>query len=105
MSRREPVQVHRADSFGMGCTLRVSDRDGTPDGRVVLIALDHDVLVRVAIDGIGLTGEPQHRVRVRCARQLLCYLLDVVVIDVHVATRPDEVAQFQATLVRDHHRQ
>ena len=72
---------------------------------MVLVVLEEEVLVLVVEDALRLPSELQRRVRVRLARQLLAHLLVVVVVNVAIATRPDEVARFQPRLLRDHQRQ
>ena len=76
-----------------------------------LVALEDEVLVLVVEDRLRRTREPHRRVRERRACRVLVqpklplHLLDVVVVDVAVAARPDEVARFEPGLLGDHHRQ
>ncbi len=72
---------------------------------MVLVVLEVEVLERVVRDALGPAPELQRRVRVRLVAQLFVHLVDVVVVDVNVTTRPYELAQFQVALVCDHHRQ
>lgn len=82
-----------------------SDRDRSLDARVVLIALQFEVLEGVVEDALRLTHDLQCRHIVRLTRQLLLHLLEVVHVDVRVTTRPDELAGLQTALMGHHHRQ
>lgn len=63
---------------------------------------DLEVFNRVTEDIFSLTLDDQARQRSRVARQLFDDLLDMIVVDVRVATRPDELADFQTALLCDH---
>lgn len=78
---------------------------GSPDETVASIALEVEILQGVIGDVGRQTVELQCGVRERLVAELLIDLVVVVVVDVDVATRPDELAQFQTALVCDHHRQ
>ena len=59
---------------------------------MVLVADDLEVLERVVEDRCRPTVEAERRVRERLAREQRLDLLAMVVVDVAVAARPDEVA-------------
>ncbi len=102
MSRREPLQVHRADS--RGCL----HRDGCRDEAVMLVVLEDKILQDILGDVshlLGGAGELQGGIRERFVAELFVDLIDVVVVDMHVTTRPNEFAELQSCLVSDHHRQ
>src|SRR5690606_13289017 len=90
-----PIQPS-ADSAQTSVTspTATSDRDGGLDRRVVPVPDHLDVLERVLEQRRGL-AQPQRRRRVRLARELLAHLLDVVVVDVAVPARPDQVAHVE----------
>ena len=98
--------VHRADSEG-GVLGRArpwcrSDRHLTLDARVRVVADHLEVLDRVVEDALRLARDLQLRQRPRLSRQLQLDLLEVVRVDVHVTTRPDELADLQIALLCDH---
>ena len=106
MSRREPCG---SSSRLMGVPGRMtnepSDGHFALDGGVRDVALQHEVLVRVVEKAVRRTCERDLRHVEGLACELQLYLLHEVVVDVAVAARPDEVAQLQTRLLRDHHRQ
>src|SRR5690554_7876793 len=70
----------------------------------MLVAQDLNVLVAVVEDRLA-GRQPELRERVRLAGQLLADLVEVVVIDVAVASGPDELARPVAGLGGDHVRE
>src|SRR5215470_12788578 len=69
---------------------QASYRDGRLDRRVRVVVDDGDVVVGVVEDRITRC-QNEFRVLPRVTGQLLCDLLDVVVVDVAVAAGPDEL--------------
>src|SRR5262245_1392703 len=72
---------------------------------MMLVADDPEVLEGVVEDRRGPTVQRQRRKRERVARELRLHLLAVVVVDVAVAARPDEVADLEVALLREHVRE
>ena len=68
--------------------------------RVVVHHLE--VIRRVAEDVLRLALDDQLRQRPRLTRELQLHLAGVVVVDVHVTARPDELAHLQVALLRQH---
>src|ERR1700704_4282256 len=75
--------------------------DGSFDRRVRIVVLHDDVVVGVVEDRIP-TGQKEFRVSPRFAGELEAHLLDVVVVDMAVAARPDELAD-RKTGLGGHH--
>src|SRR5690606_10614362 len=78
-----------------------SYRDRCLDGWMVLVADDLDVLIPVIEDRVA-RRQAQHGERVWLAAELLGDLLNVIVVDVAVATGPDELARPVSGLRRHH---
>lgn len=91
--------THRAQ---VGLPRLLLYRDVALDGRVRVVVRDHDVFVCVVEDRIWLTVEADRRQWSHFARQLLVNLLQVVEVDVRVATYPDELADLQVALLCNH---
>src|SRR3954470_1147654 len=72
-----------------------------PEGRVMLVT-DHAEVLEPVIEQRGPIGDLELRERVRRTAELLGDLVDVVVVDVAVATDPDEVTRGQPDLSGDH---
>jgi len=79
-----------------------SHRHGTLDCRVRIVVHDLEVLDRVVEDGCRLPLDDQLRQAARLPRELLLDLVEVVAVDVHITTRPDELSDFQIALLRHH---
>src|SRR5215207_8715880 len=76
---------------------QASYRDRRLDRRVRVVVHDGDVVVGVVEDRMT-RSQNEFRIRAWLTRQLLGYLLDVVVVDVAVAAGPDEFPEFQSHL-------
>ena len=72
---------------------------------MVLVVLQHKVLIAVVEDAVRTALDLHVGVRVGGPAQLQFGLGQVVVVDVAVPARPDEVAEVQIALLRQHHRQ
>ena len=70
-----------------------------------VVAFDHEVFELVVEDGGGLAIDHKLRVRARRAGKLQLDLLEVVLVDVTVAARPDEVTHLEIALLRHHVRE
>ena len=70
-----------------------------------VVAFDHEVFELVVEDGGGLATDHKLRVRARRAGKLQLDLLEVVLVDVTVAARPDEVTHLEIALLRHHVRE
>jgi len=69
---------------------------------VRVVAVEREVIDRVVEDRIRLALDDEFRQQTCFACQLQFYLLGVVVVDVRVAAYPDELADFQVTLLCNH---
>src|SRR5688572_9430563 len=78
-----------------------SDGDRRPDGCVRGVTDDLEVLEAVVEDRIRLAVDHQRGQRARLAGELQLRLLQVVVVQVHVAADPHELADGQVALLRD----
>lgn len=67
-----------------------------------VVVLDDEILDLVVEDALRPPGEAQRRVWAWLTRQLQRHLLAVVVVDVRVATRPDERSDLQVALLCNH---
>src|SRR6185295_5339800 len=82
-----------------------SDGNGRLDRRVVLVVHELKIIERV-VENAGRTAhEVELRQRERYARQLLVYLLQMVRIEMAIATGPHEVADLEIALLREHVRE
>jgi len=68
----------------------------------VLIVQHFEVFKFVVEDGVRLALDVERGVGKWLAAQLRFHLFEVVVVDMAVAARPDEVAHFQIALLRQH---
>src|SRR5690606_10774452 len=75
------------------------------DGVVTDVILQREILVFETEDVFYIRVDLHDRQRVRLARQLQIDLLDVVAVNMDVAERVDELAQFQIADLRNHHGQ
>ena len=82
-----------------------SDGDGRLDVGPRIVAGDFEVLEPVVEDGVGLAPDHELRIGTRLAGELKLGLLHVIVIEVAVAARPDEVSDLEARLLRHHVRE
>jgi len=96
--------IHRANSSSVrwGFLRLLLDRDRGADGLVVLVVHDFEVLELEVIDRLLVAVDHQRRVRERLVVELLPHLLDVVRVDVAIATSPDELADLQVRDLGDH---
>ncbi len=83
----------------------VLHRDRSTDTRICLVANELEVLDLVAGDSLRLAQDAHRRQRLRRACQLQLGLVEVVAVQVDVATGPDELTRTQVNLSRHHHRQ
>ncbi len=72
------------------------------NGRVRVVALDDEVLVGIVEDGRRAAQQAQLRIGAWLARQLKLHLLAVISVDVTVSAGPDEVADLEVALLRQH---
>src|SRR5690606_20915835 len=72
------------------------------DVRMVLVTHDLEVFEFVVEEGVGTSPDVQLRIRKRGARQLKFDLVEMIGVQVAVASGPDEVADFKITLLRHH---
>jgi len=84
------------------CQALLLYRDRRLDAGVRVVAHDLEVLDLVVEDRIGLAIDHELGQRTRFARQLLVDLVEVVLVDVRVTARPDELTYLVAGLLRHH---
>ena len=70
--------------------------------RMVLVVLQLEVFESEVEDGFGRAVDDQLGKRIRVARELFGDLLHVVVVDVRVTARPDELTDLESADVRNH---
>jgi len=70
-----------------------------------LVAHDREILEAVIEDRVGPAADRQCRQRQRLTRELQPRLLQMVDVEVAVASRPDELAHVEVALLRHHVRQ
>ena len=85
--------------------MMVLHRDRSTDTRICLVANELEVLDLVAGDSLRLAQDAHRRQRLRGARQLQLGLLEVVEVQVNVATGPDELTRPQVRVLSNYHRQ
>ncbi len=70
-----------------------------------LIPYHLEILELVVVDGGRFAVDPQRRQWVRFPGNLQAHLVQVVLINVDIAARPDEFARFQSALLGQHRQQ
>src|SRR5690606_37973094 len=101
-----PLRARAISRVTRGLGIRVlrvgSDRDRRLDQGVRVVALEAEVVVAVVEDRLGTTPDHEPGQGPGVAGQLLAGLVEVIEVQVAITSRPDEVACFQARLLRDH---
>src|SRR5690348_14668598 len=83
----------------------MSDRHRGGNGRMMLVAHELEILVRIVEKSGGAPADVEPRRREGSARELQPRLLEVIEVQMAVAARPDEVARLEVALLREHVRQ
>src|SRR5580765_2392118 len=84
---------------------KLSDRDRRPDMRLCFVAADVEIVESIVKNAVRLALDGQLRKRAGRARELLFDLLHVVGEQMTIAASPDEVADLESGLLRDHMRE
>ena len=74
------------------------------DARPWIVALEFKVLILIFKKRRRTTLDHELRIGTRLAGELQRRLLKVIVVNMAVAARPDEITRFEITLLRDHMR-
>src|SRR5579863_9228146 len=80
----------------------MSDRHGSGNGGMMLVAHELEILEGVVEQGCGAAPEIEPRRREGRARELQFRLLEMIAIEVAVAARPDEFARLEVALLGEH---
>ena len=85
-----------------GARPHLLDRNRRLDRRMRVVTCDYEVVKLVVKQGFRTTFEVKSRQRFGVALEQLFNLGEVILVDVHITTGPDELTDLQVTLLCQH---